>query len=158
LRHEHLTQNENKEKLAQPDKVIGKFGVGLKDALATFDRKNIAVIIQSKYEEITLGKAAKHGFDDVITLHALIGSPAEPTFVGTDERLICVKDDDINSAKQFSLQFSNDTPLETTNFGQVLAKRDEARIYIPGVRVAQEDNFLFSYNVTATTKAIRKAL
>jgi hypothetical protein len=158
LRHEHLTQNENKEKLTQPDKVIGKFGVGLKDALATFDRKNIAVIMQSKYEEITLGKAAKHGFDDVITLHALIGSPADPTFVGTDVSLIGVKDDDINAAKQFFLQFSNDTLLETTNFGQVLAKRDKARIYITGLRVAEEDNFLFSYNVTATTKAIRKAL
>src|ERR1700733_7351852 len=38
LRYEHLTQNENKEKLAYPDKVVGKFGVGLKDALAKFDR------------------------------------------------------------------------------------------------------------------------
>ena len=34
LRYEHLTQNENQEKLAQPDRVVGKFGVGLKDALA----------------------------------------------------------------------------------------------------------------------------
>jgi hypothetical protein len=39
LRYEHLTQNENREKLANRDKVVGKFGVGLKDALATFDRR-----------------------------------------------------------------------------------------------------------------------
>ena len=32
LRYEHLTQNENKEKLSHPELVIGKFGVGLKDA------------------------------------------------------------------------------------------------------------------------------
>src|SRR5918999_5969389 len=38
LRYEHLTQNENEEKLANPERVVGKFGVGLKDALATFDR------------------------------------------------------------------------------------------------------------------------
>jgi len=36
LKYEHLTQNENNEKIKNPHKVIGKFGVGLKDALATF--------------------------------------------------------------------------------------------------------------------------
>lgn len=38
LQYAHFTQNENAEKLKNPSKVIGKFGVGLKDALATFDR------------------------------------------------------------------------------------------------------------------------
>ena len=38
IKHTHLTQNENQEKLTNPS-VIGKFGIGLKDALATFDRK-----------------------------------------------------------------------------------------------------------------------
>lgn len=37
LKHEHFTMNENQEKLDHPN-LIGKFGVGLKDALATFDR------------------------------------------------------------------------------------------------------------------------
>ena len=35
LKYEHLTQNENEEKLENPN-LIGKFGIGLKDALATF--------------------------------------------------------------------------------------------------------------------------
>src|SRR5262249_16054970 len=39
LKYEHLTQNENQEKLRNPGKVIGKFGVGLKDALATLNRQ-----------------------------------------------------------------------------------------------------------------------
>lgn len=34
LKYEHLTQNESLEKLQNPGRVIGKFGVGLKDALA----------------------------------------------------------------------------------------------------------------------------
>jgi hypothetical protein len=65
LRYEHLTQNENKEKLAHPDQVVGKFGVGLKDALATFDRHRVAVVIRSRYGDITTGKQAKHGFADI---------------------------------------------------------------------------------------------
>src|SRR5205807_10171205 len=36
LRIEHFTLNENEEKLASAEGIIGKFGVGLKDALATF--------------------------------------------------------------------------------------------------------------------------
>lgn len=39
LRYSHLTQKENREKLREPDRVIGKFGVGLKDGLAVFERR-----------------------------------------------------------------------------------------------------------------------
>ena len=84
LRYEHLTQNENKEKLSHPDQVVGKFGVGLKDALATFDRHRISVVIRSRHDDITTGKQAKHGFDDIKTLHALISDPADPSFTGTE--------------------------------------------------------------------------
>ena len=38
LRYQDLTQSENPEKLSNAG-VIGKFGIGLKDALATFDRR-----------------------------------------------------------------------------------------------------------------------
>jgi hypothetical protein len=48
LSYQHLTQNENKEKLDNPSLVIGKFGVGLKDALATFERRRIGVEIHSR--------------------------------------------------------------------------------------------------------------
>jgi hypothetical protein len=47
LRYEHFTQNENPEKLASVGRVIGKFGVGLKDALATLDRNGVEVEIES---------------------------------------------------------------------------------------------------------------
>jgi hypothetical protein len=68
LKYEHLTQNENQEKLKNPSRVIGKFGVGLKDALATLNRHKIKVLIRSKHGDITLGQTAKHGFPDVVTL------------------------------------------------------------------------------------------
>src|SRR5438046_3105072 len=46
LKYQDLIQSENPEKLSNPS-VIGKFGIGLKDALATFDRKGIKVLIRS---------------------------------------------------------------------------------------------------------------
>ena len=79
LRYEHLTQNENREKLASPEKVVGKFGVGLKDALATFDRRGVGVRIRSRFGDITTHKQAKHGFGDVTMLHAVtMGGPLAP--------------------------------------------------------------------------------
>ena len=48
LRYEHLAQNENREKLASPELAVGKFGVGLKDALPTFDRRGVGVRIRSR--------------------------------------------------------------------------------------------------------------
>ena len=59
LRYEHLTQKEEKEKLRNPN-VIGKFGIGLKDALATFDRRKIKILIKSRHGDITLGKSEKY--------------------------------------------------------------------------------------------------
>jgi hypothetical protein len=163
LRYEHLTQNENKEKLAQPDKVVGKFGVGLKDALATFDRHRVAVLIRSPHGDITTGKQAKHGFADIKTLHALITDPADPDFTGTEYILQgkTLGERQVEEAKGLFLRFSGDEEMGVTPFGTALRRtgnRTKARIYVNGLRVAEEDNFLFSYNITSPTAALRRAL
>lgn len=159
LRYEHLTQNENVEKLGKPDLVIGKFGVGLKDALATFDRHNINVIIESKYGHITLGKSLKHGFEDIVTLHAIISESSDEKLIGTDFILEGIDNNEIEMAKDFFLVFSNDELLEKTDYGQVLRRRtSNPRIYINGLKVAEEENFLFSYNITSITTKIKKAM
>lgn len=159
LRYQHLTQNENKEKLAHPERVIGKFGVGLKDALATLDRRRIRTMIRSRHGDITTGKEHKYGFEDLSTLHALIDSPSDPTMVGTDVILDGVSGQDIEKGKSFFLLYSGDALLENTAIGDVLQRtKKEARIYVNGLRVAEEANFLFSYNITSPTKGLRQAL
>jgi len=158
LNYQHLTQKEDDEKLENPH-VIGKFGIGLKDAFATFDRKGVKVCVKSKHGEITLDRSQKHSFDDLVTLHACISQPSDPDFIGTDFILEGLIDEDVEKAKDLFLRFSGDKVLETTRYGQVLKKRQmTGRIYINGVRVAEEENFLFSYNVTSLTSSIRKAL
>jgi len=160
LKYEHLTQNENLEKLKNPSKVIGKFGVGLKDALATLNRHGSDILIHSQFGDITLGQMPKHGFSDVVTLHAVVHPPQHPTFVGTDVVLQRVTEGDIADAKNFFLKFSNESVLDETPHGQIL-RRDpsrNARIYVTGMLVAEEENFAFSYNITSLTAAMRKAL
>src|SRR3954454_19973779 len=99
LRYEHLTQNENREKLAIPELVVGKFGVGLKDALATFDRRGVGVRIRSRFGDITTHKQPKQGFGDITTLHAVIADPSDPQMVGTDVELTGAADEEVEAAK-----------------------------------------------------------
>lgn len=91
-RNEHLAQNENRERLARPEKVVGKFGVGPKDALATFDRRSAGVRIRSSFDHNTTAKQHKHCFGDITTLHAVIADASDPDMVGTDVELSSVVD------------------------------------------------------------------
>ena len=158
LKYEHLTQNEDKEKISHPELVIGKFGVGLKDALATFDRHKVNIVMKSKYGDITIHKSSKHGFEDVVTLHAIISPASEPDIVGTKVILDGCTKEDIEKAKSLFLKFSGEQMLEKTQYGEILKKDSISKIYINGIKVAEEDNFLFSYNITSLTSAMRKAL
>ena len=160
LRYQHLTQNENPEKRRQADLVVGKFGVGLKDALATFHRRNVDVTVKSPHGDITLRRAAKSHFADVKTLHAAIAPASQPRRKGTDFVLRGLTDRDMAAARDYFLRFAGDKELERTEWGSILERKSDqpARIYVKGVRVAVEDEFLFSYNITSTTAQLQRAL
>ncbi len=158
LRHHDLIQSENKQKLASP-LVIGKFGIGLKDALATFDRKGVRVLIKSQHGDITLSRVSKHSFEEIVTLHATVSPPSEPDLVGTDCCLYGVNDSEIEAAKKMFLMFSDSSLIEKTKYGDIHAgTQSGGTIYINGMKVAEEPRFLFSYNITSVSAAIKKSL
>lgn len=156
LKYHHLTQNENEEKI-NSNIVIGKFGVGLKDALAVLYKNNIDMFISSKYGKITLKMLGKIGFNDTITLHAIIQEPIDKNMVGTDF-VINVNDDDINKAKELFLYFRNEKPLDELQQGEIYKKNRSASIFVRGVKVAEEPNYLFDYNIVKLNKNLSKAL
>jgi hypothetical protein len=160
LRYEHLTQKENAEKLGHLA-VIGQFGIGLKDALAVFDRRGVAVRIRSPHGDITTERRPKAGFDDVITLHGIVEPPSEPDRVGTAIELDGVSDDDVATALSFFRRYGGDVLLEATRYGDVLARADDdaaGRIYVKGLLVAEEPSFLFSYDITDLNASLRRSL
>ena len=159
LRYRHFTQNENREKLFSPN-LIGKFGVGLKDALAVFFRKGVKVEIDSRFAHITLRMANKTGFD-VSTLHAVFSDPLDTQMKGTDFTFIGIDEEAVERAKALFLCFNKEAVLlEKNKYGEVYKNRrkGDASIYINGVKVASEDNFLFSYNITNLSYKIKQAL
>jgi hypothetical protein len=160
LRYEHLTQNESAEKRRHPE-VIGQFGMGLKDALAVFDRRGVQVEILSPHGDIRPERRPKENFADAVTLHAILRPPSDPGRQGTEVILGGVSDDDVAQAKSFFLRYSDERVLEATKYGQVLAsppKGRPAHVYVKGLLVAKEENFLFSYNITNLSMALRRAL
>lgn len=158
LAKEHLTQAENSEKLENP-RCIGKFGIGLKDALATLNRRGVEVTIESRHGLMSLALAPKHGFEEIRTLHVFLEPQRDKDFVGTRFTLRGLPDAEVAAARDLFLRFSGERVLEENRVGAILARTDgAARIYVNGVRVAEEERFLFSYDVRALTKPLRKAL
>jgi hypothetical protein len=79
--------------------------------------------------------------------------------VGTEFILNGVSDKDIEEAKNLFLKFSGEKVIENTKQGQVVERKNKfGNIYINGVKVAEEENFLFSYNITVLNASIKKAL
>jgi hypothetical protein len=158
LRAEHFTQNENVEKLASP--VIGRFGVGLKDALAVLDRNGVPVLIHTPMADISTASHPKADFPDTVTLHAVFLPPTEPARAGTEVVLGGVADEVMAEAKRFFLHWSAEEVLDSSEDGDVLVRTEgePAHIYVRGVRVAEEDEFLFSYNVRRLNTKLANAL
>jgi len=158
LKIEHFTLNENQEKLNALSGVIGKFGVGLKDALATFHRRGVGVLIRSPFGTFRLKQEHKHGFSDIVTLHVEYDDSPN-NMRGTEFILHGVTDADMAKAKSLFLKFAGEEILETTTYGQILRRKgNAARVYILGVFASEEPNFLFSYNITSLTESMKKKL
>lgn len=158
LQIEHFTLNENKEKLDAPSGVIGKFGVGLKDALATFHRRGIGVLIVSSHGIYRLKQVPKYGFNNIVTLHVEY-EDTRNNMAGTDFILQGVTDSDIAKSKSLFIKFAGENVIETNMYGQILERKENtARVYILGVLASDEPNFLFSYNITSLTDTMKKKL
>src|SRR5207253_4740382 len=78
LHYQHLTQNENPEKRRKSALVVGKFGVGLKDALATFYRRGIEVKVRTPEADITLRRGGESDCSSSETVAAGKSPPPRP--------------------------------------------------------------------------------
>lgn len=157
LTYRHLTLNENPWKI-EDKYAIGKFGIGLKDALAVLHRYGARVEIHSTHETMVLGTMPKQGFEDIMTLHVGVSESPEAKTSGTEFIIHGISESELAEAKEFFLRFSNEKVLETNQFGQVIQNNGKSHIFMNGVRVNTEDYFLFSYNITPATSAIKKML
>jgi len=103
----------------------------------------------------------KHGLDRKLpTLHALIRPAIDPGRVGTEVVFRGLDAAEMIAAKGFFLRFSGEEVLGSTRYGDILRRVDGrcGRIYVKGLLVAEEADFVCSYNITNLTAAMNKAL
>jgi hypothetical protein len=134
--------------------------VGLKDALAVLDRHGIGVALESRWATITTAMHPKAGFPDTMTLHAVVAPAADAALIGTRATVRGITDAQMDEAKSFFLRWNAERVLETTAYGSVLERAgdDVARVYVRGLRVADDDGLLFSYDVTKLNAKLGRAL
>ena len=141
LEAKHFTQKENEQKLKH-DNLIGQFGIGLKDAIATFHRKNISLQIKSRFLKINKIKMyPKDGFEDIHTLNVIIEEPDDQYFKGTEFILNNVTDREMMKAKKLFLKFSNVEILDTNKIGEIIQKEEISNIYLNGMKISERTWF-----------------
>ena len=150
------------ERTGPAEWTISDTGRGLRPehlALATLQRHGVEVEITSRWARYTLAMKPKHGFD-VQTLHVQVDPAGTCRAAGTLVRLRGLRDEVMQSAQALFLAFSPQQELSAGSMGSILTRRPgrPAEIYVRGVFVSTEANFLFSYNITSLTKAMKDAL
>ena len=70
-------------------------------------------------------------------------------------------DEDLKKAQSNFIKYASYDLLQTTKYGEIYKKsncKENSNIYVNGMKIAQEDNFEFHYNITNINASIKKAL
>lgn len=157
IKSEHFIQTENKAKLDRDD-VIGRFGIGLKDAIATLHRNKAVLKIFSKYGTWAPIERMKTG-TNIETIHMEESETIDNNLKGTK---IIISNVDVHSfekTKQQFLCFQNTERMSINDYGEIIERKDEnGFIYINGMKVSEDEGFGFSYNILKLNKKINKGL
>jgi hypothetical protein len=146
---------------ATKNNVIGKFGVGLKDALGVLTDNGIIVEIKTPKYRFVLHMKEKSKMTNVKTLHVYVYENNEIGFEGTEFTLKNCKKEYIEQAKAEFLSFKDPklTMVEETFYGDILEKENgKADIYINGMKISDDGNLTFSYNIKNISSKLKKAL
>lgn len=160
LRTEHFQQNINPTKSYNAD-YIGKFGVGLKDALTVLFNKDKEIVIESKYlytDELEL--KSKHNFEEK-AIHVQVQEPRDKKFVGTFISVSPVTRQEYRDVRSyFEIYAELGSVVAITRAGKIYARKKgkPSAIYLNGIKVNEEANFLYQYAVVGDTKKIMTAM
>jgi hypothetical protein len=132
---------------------MGRFGCGLKEAIAVLHSRGHVVTITSKFLEATVISYTKTGFD-LDTLHAKIDT-GDSNLVGTAITITGITEEHVEAAKSFFLRY--------VQLGDIVHSNNHGTVYSVAGRVAINGQFVFrssqlaySYNVTKVQGPLSK--
>ena len=154
----NFSLTENKEKIDK-EGMIGKFGIGLKDAIAVLFKNNIKFKIKTP-EFIAFPKLEpKEGFGNE-TIHMIIDDSKENDLIdkGTEFVFENLSDDDMFKAKNNFLIFNRQEIIAKNEYGQALDSPFASFIYVNGMKIAECEKYLFSYNIIKPNKKLSEKM
>lgn len=158
LKPEHLVYQEFNKKNSTGK--IGKFGVGLKDAIGVLYSRSKKVEIKARGYRITFAMQEKHAGSSCKTLHAIIKEINNDDFVGTEIKIYDCSSNDFEKAKQQFVKFQSLKVLHNSFKGEIIDKEisEPASIYVNGMKIAEDHKLRFSYNIKNPSSKVLKGI
>lgn len=159
IKNIHFIQNESNEKKDALN-TIGKFGIGLKDAIAVLVRHHINITFSSNFGIYTPIITRKEGIkEDISTIHMQRDNNMSEQ-KGTIITISPVSIEEVNDAKSKFAIFKQWEKVVKTPKGNIMFSNDNkmGEIFVNGMKISDDENLIFSYNILETNAALRKAL
>lgn len=156
INEEHFIQNENESKKA--NNVIGRFGIGLKDSISVLYRNNKKVIFKSRNGIFYPDLSYKSGLNSKIETIHIIYKRENIDFLGTEIIIEDIENDEFENAKNNFVKLSNSSPIFSCSKGEIYENIGKSSIYYNGMKVSEDNNLLFSYNILQPNAKLNKSL
>lgn len=158
IRIENFSQNENNEK-TNSKQMIGKFGIGLKDSIAVLFNSGKNVIFTSAFGHFCPILANKSGIDEQIRTIHIQYNPENKIAIGTTVTIEnCSKDEYLKALDNF-LIFAPPKSIFKCEIGEIFIKNDiSSEIFLNGMKISNDDDFLFSYNITNPDSKLKASI
>lgn len=158
IKIDNFTQNENDEK-RNCNQMIGKFGIGLKDAIAVLFNNNKKIIFNSMFGSFTPTLLNKSGIDEQIPTIHIQYNPENKIAIGTTVTIKnCSKDEYLKALDNF-LIFAPHKSIFKCEMGEIFIKNDiSSEIFLNGMKISNDDDFLFSYNITNPDSKLKASI
>jgi len=153
----HFNQSDSVEKLFYKDSITpGR--INLVDSIAILTTQQVDLVIFSKYGTFTFEILDFNPQDHSGSLKINRVEPFDLDLKGTLIELTGVEEALIWKARATLLQFSKDTVVEHTPYGQIIKNPDNmGAVFVNGVKIAETPHYYYKYNITQVPEPYQKA-
>ncbi len=153
----HFNPSANVEKLFYKD-AITPGRIRLVDAIAILISQDIDLVIFSKFGTFNFEILDFHPQHHSGSLKIKSSEPFDMDFKGTLIEITGIEEALIWKARATLLQFSNNTVIDYTPYGQIIKNPDyRGAVFVNGIKIAETPDYYYKYNITQVPEQLQNA-